>query len=1135
MISRITTREMFNQKRMKSATASKTPSGRNRLEACSPGLRRASDALWLLVLCLGAFFTAQAAPVTLGPLQSPNSFDRSSFSFTINYNINLSAQTYNVHLPANYSPIETYGLITYIDAADTGAMPSVYQSVLDEHRLIFLAGTNIGNSVATSTRQGVAIMGSFRMTELHQIDPARIFIMGNSGGARTGVNLVYSRPDWFSGFIGLSGAGIGGMIPNWAPPGRLDDASTTNDYWPNDPEIYEASDMVYYSQTAYRALPQNIRIAVQAFNADFRRTELVGTYRYGYMNHGCATRLVYRNGGHSSSNASAFDECVRFMLHPHQRILHDRFEDGSLATNTDPANPLKSGSGFLDRSTSGASAAEVSYPYNSKPQKVLRLTPGNGTAAVEAATYFDWRNPEGIILDAKFRAETQAGDNQQIGLHIVRGDGDNTPHDNPGLHVFRNHGGKNRLVLVKADGSQSELAAWDYSGTHPMAMPASDKLFWDSAVAPQYAARTRDFRGEDLRIQADSKGMQLTFSRPAANFETSYANGVILGATARTVTNSASSYFNQSDNEDHPIIVQCLWADMGLQSAIDALNPTHWKLLLSNRAINPAASAGDALFDEVTLVAPAAIVPPAQPPTITSPLTSPVTLVDAAHALVLTAFVPDGTGPAPVLQWSKSRGPGAITFSAPNEAETTATFSAPGRYEIEFSVTRGAQSLSDTLEVIFAPPADITFREGVNGYTHTATFIRNDGTNNVNATWNSGTRTEILIGHNNSGPFRTLFSFDLTSLPAAFPVTAARLDLWTAASAGAGTVGDLTLHPLNSTPTEGTGDGSSLSNGSSTGATWIRRTNATANINWLSPGGDFSTEVLATIPGYAASSGFNELKTFTSSPAFVATVEAARQSGSPLNLLARSSNTSGTVFTRLHSDDSAIVERRPLLTLSFTENPLPNVSPGPAPEAIVGEPAALVGFASGADSLQWSLVAGPGSVEFATPTQASTTVTFGAPGIYQLRLSASNGNGTAIANLTITASQSLTAIESWRQTHFGTIANTGNAADSFDANFDGETNLLEFATGQNPHATTRAVTTLATAGADFIFTYTRSMAALDDDYLFTVEYSDTLDDPWVSAGSGARVTESEGLETMAAVIPAGTSTRRFARLRITPP
>ncbi len=60
----------------------------------------------------------------------------------------------------------------------------------------------------------------------------------------------------------------------------------------------------------------------------------------------------------------------------------------------------------------------------------------------------------------------------------------------------------------------------------------------------------------------------------------------------------------------------------------------------------------------------------------------------------------------------------------------------------------------------------------------------------------------------------------------------------------------------------------------------------------------------------------------------------------------------------------------------------------------------------------------------------------------------------------------LPAIQQWRYTWFNTNANVGSAADDADPNKDGENNLLEFATGQNPNAATRQPGALANNGAN---------------------------------------------------------------------
>ena len=131
----------------------------------------------------------------------------------------------------------------------------------------------------------------------------------------------------------------------------------------------------------------------------------------------------------------------------------------------------------------------------------------------------------------------------------------------------------------------------------------------------------------------------------------------------------------------------------------------------------------------------------------------------------------------------------------------------------------------------------------------------------------------------------------------------------------------------------------------------------------------------------------------------------------------------------------------------------------------------------------------------------------------------------------------LTLQETWRQTHFGTAEITGSAADSHDSNNDGENNLVEFATGQNPHSATLATTGLGSNGANLQFNYNRSKAAMLDGIVFTVEWSDTLTGAtWSNTGVNETTVSDDGtLQSIRATLPAGNAGKRFVRLRTTTP
>lgn len=125
-------------------------------------------------------------------------------------------------------------------------------------------------------------------------------------------------------------------------------------------------------------------------------------------------------------------------------------------------------------------------------------------------------------------------------------------------------------------------------------------------------------------------------------------------------------------------------------------------------------------------------------------------------------------------------------------------------------------------------------------------------------------------------------------------------------------------------------------------------------------------------------------------------------------------------------------------------------------------------------------------------------------------------------------------ITDWRQTHFSTTANTGDAADDADFDRDGVSNLLEFATNGTPGSSDNEPGELAPLdNSGFItFTYTRNKQAMAE-ITFQVEWTDDFATPWSSAGVTETITSDNGLvQTVTATLPAVASGHRFVHLRV---
>ena len=174
---------------------------------------------------------------------------------------------------------------------------------------------------------------------------------------------------------------------------------------------------------------------------------------------------------------------------------------------------------------------------------------------------------------------------------------------------------------------------------------------------------------------------------------------------------------------------------------------------------------------------------------------------------------------------------------------------------------------------------------------------------------------------------------------------------------------------------------------------------------------------------------------------------------------------------------------------------------------------------------------------------------------YRLKLVDSLGNAYHGADMTFSTGVPL---ESWRLEHFGTTANTGDAADDATPAGDGMPNLLKYALWMNPEQSgvQPPVTLIEHEGARYLsMTFPRNPHAIDLTY--EVQVAGSLSGPWsvvasiapgnfmavgeglvselvtsVSGGLGAPTTTISQRVTVRDTVSVSASSQRFMRLKV---
>jgi hypothetical protein len=159
-------------------------------------------------------------------------------------------------------------------------------------------------------------------------------------------------------------------------------------------------------------------------------------------------------------------------------------------------------------------------------------------------------------------------------------------------------------------------------------------------------------------------------------------------------------------------------------------------------------------------------------------------------------------------------------------------------------------------------------------------------------------------------------------------------------------------------------------------------------------------------------------------------------------------------------------------------------------------------------------------------------------GIYNATL-VINTDDSSLPVVTLPVQLAVTSLASWRQAHFGTVANTGIAADSADPDNDGILNILEYAFNTDPNVANPSPVSFAIANNHLTLKFQRTHPA-PPDITYLYEVADALTGPWQSGPAWTTQTTTDngnGTETVTVTDNLSTSSQvtHFLRIAITSP
>jgi len=220
----------------------------------------------------------------------------------VDYSIDLSKQRYAIFVPPNFNSKERFGLVVYIPPFDNwDELPGGWDSVLARHKLLLVAPQQAGNSCQHEHRLGAGIVGALAAIQNYNLDRARIYAAGLSGGARTAGGMACYQSDLFSGTIQDCGADFYRPVPHVRSQNWTD--SQGNQY----------GNMPVSDEDAMRARSK-VRFVLITGPGDFRRGNILDLYEGGFKPLGFACKLLDVPGQqHADCSGETLEQALTFI------------------------------------------------------------------------------------------------------------------------------------------------------------------------------------------------------------------------------------------------------------------------------------------------------------------------------------------------------------------------------------------------------------------------------------------------------------------------------------------------------------------------------------------------------------------------------------------------------------------------------------------------------------------------------------------------------------------------------------------------------------------------------------------------------------------------------------------------------